>query len=271
MVVIATPHSLHPSQVAAAVTAGKAVFCEKPLALSRAEAQHAVEACQRAGVPLGLGANKRFWPSMRELSAVVASGQLGDVLHVEGHYSNENSRSHFASWRTLASEAPGGAITGTALHVLDTFVHLLGPVRRVQTQLVSRPPAPDPLDAVSVLLEFANGASGILASMRPTPFFWRVHVFGTKGSAEAIDENELVVRGPGRDVRRLTFPPVDSLRAEFDAYCDAVAGRPAQTVPTSEMLDTVAAFEVIIESLATAGKHGHPAMQPSNGNLGFES
>lgn len=256
MVVIATPHSLHASQIGAAAAAGKAVFCEKPLALSRAEAQRAVEACQRAGVPLGLGANKRFWPSMRELSAVVASGQLGDVLHVEGHYSNENSRSLFASWRNSASEAPGGAMTGTALHVLDSFVHLLGPVKRVQAQLVSRRPAPDPLDTVSVLLEFANGASGTLASMRATPFFWRVHVFGTQGSVEAIDENELVVRAPGRDVRRLTFPPVDSLCAELDAFCDAVEGQSKQPIPTSEMLATVAAFEAIIQALEKTGKHG---------------
>jgi len=249
MVVIATPHSLHASQVAAAAAAGKAVFCEKPLALSRAEAQSAVDACSRAGVPLGLGANKRFWPSMRELAAVVASGELGDILHIEGHYSNENSRSLFASWRNLPSESPGGAMTGTALHVLDAFVHLLGPVSRVQTQLVSRRPPPDPLDAVSVLLEFASGASGILASMRATPFFWRVHVFGTKGSAEAIDELDLVTRGPDRLVRRQSFTPVDSLRAELDAFCDALLGRAVPPIPTTEMLDTVAAFEAIVASL----------------------
>jgi predicted dehydrogenase len=92
MVVLATPHSLHPSQIIGAAEAGKAVFSEKPLALNRADAISAVEACQRAGVPLGLGANKRFWPSMRELKRVVAGGELGEILHVEGHYSNQNSR-----------------------------------------------------------------------------------------------------------------------------------------------------------------------------------
>jgi predicted dehydrogenase len=249
MVVIATPHSTHAAQVAAAAAAGKAVFCEKPLALTHAEAQRAVDACRRAGVPLGLGANKRFWPSMRELSAVVAKGELGEILHVEGHYSNENSRSLFASWRNSPSESPGGAMTGTGLHVLDAFVRMLGPVDRVQTQLVSRRPPPDPLDAVSVLLEFACGASGVLASMRATPFFWRVHAFGTRGSAEAIDENDLVLRGPGRSVRRLSFPPVDSLRAELEAFSDAVAGRSPPPIPTSQMLDTVAAFEAIVLSL----------------------
>jgi predicted dehydrogenase len=170
MVVLATPHSLHPSQIIGAAQAGKAVFSEKPLALNRADAISAVEACQRAGVPLGLGANKRFWPSMRELKRVVAGGELGEILHVEGHYSNQNSSKFFAAWRDSPNEAPGGAMTGTALHVLDAFVNLLGPVRRVNAQFVSRRPPPDPLDTISVLLEFANGASGVLASMRATPF-----------------------------------------------------------------------------------------------------
>src|SRR5581483_1031478 len=48
-VVLATPHSLHVDQIVAAAAAGKAVFCEKPLALTRAEAERAVDACKRAG------------------------------------------------------------------------------------------------------------------------------------------------------------------------------------------------------------------------------
>ncbi|HEX9555821.1 MAG TPA: Gfo/Idh/MocA family oxidoreductase [Reyranella sp.] len=249
VVVLATPHSLHPGQIVAAAEAGKAVFSEKPLALNRADAIAAVEACRRAGVPLGLGANKRFWPSMRELKRVVASGELGEILHVEGHYSNENSGKFFAAWRDSPNEAPGGAMTGTALHVLDAFVNLIGPVRRVNGQLVSRRPPPDPLDAISVLVEFANGASGVLASMRATPFYWRVHAFGTAGSAEAIGENDIVVRRTGGRARRETFPPVDSLRDELEAFAGAVDGRSAPPIPTVQMIDTVAAFEAVIRSV----------------------
>jgi predicted dehydrogenase len=76
LIVIATPHSLHLQQVLAAAAASKAVFCEKPLALTKVDAMWAVEACRQAGVPLGLGANKRFWPSMRELTRIVRSGEL---------------------------------------------------------------------------------------------------------------------------------------------------------------------------------------------------
>jgi predicted dehydrogenase len=250
LIVIATPHSLHLPQVLAAAAAGKAVFCEKPLALTKVDAMRAVEACRQAGVLLGLGANKRFWPSMRELTRVVKSGELGEILHIEGHYSNENSRTLFASWRNLSSEAPGGAMTGTALHVLDAFIHLLGPVRHVKAQLVSQRPPPDPLDAVSVLIEFASGASGVLASMRATPFFWRVHVFGTQGSAEAVGETEVVLRKSGNVPVRQSLPPVDSLRVELDAFAEAVAGNAATPIQLDEMIDVVAAFEAIICTLS---------------------
>jgi predicted dehydrogenase len=248
-VVLATPHSLHPNQIIASAKAGKAVFCEKPLALNRTDAIAAVEACQHADVPLGLGANKRFWPSMRELKRVVAGGELGEILHVEGHYSNENSGKFFAAWRDSPKEAPGGAMTGTALHVLDAFVNLVGPVRRVNAQLVSRRPPPDPLDAISLQVEFANGASGVLASMRATPLFWRVHAFGTAGSAEAIGENEIVIRRTGGRTRRETFQAVDSLREELEAFADAIDGKSVSPISTAQMIDTVTAFEAVIASI----------------------
>lgn len=127
-VVLATPHSLHADQIVRVAAAGKPVFCEKPLALKRADAERAVAACQKARVPIGVGQNKRFWPSMAELRRVVASGALGKVMHIEGHYSNENSGLHFSAWRDSPGESPGGGMTGTGIHLLDAFVGIGGPV-----------------------------------------------------------------------------------------------------------------------------------------------
>src|ERR1700676_789802 len=61
-VVLATPPSGHPEQIVAAAAAGKHVFCEKPLALLKASADTAIEAVEAAGVTLGLGYNRRFYP-----------------------------------------------------------------------------------------------------------------------------------------------------------------------------------------------------------------
>ena len=248
-VVLATPHSLHLEQVLAAARAGKPVFCEKPLALRKTDAAKMIEACARAGVVLGVGHNRRWWPAMRELQRLVDAGELGQLLHVEGHNSNENSNQVAGGWRTLPAESPGGGMTGAGLHVLDAMVGLAGPVRRAQAQLLERKPPPAPHDTVSVLLEFAGGASGLLATVRATPFYWRVHAFGTKGNAEVLGETEIVLRFSGQPPRRLQLEPADSLRNELEAFADAIDGRAPFPVPPRQMLQTVAAFEAVIQSL----------------------
>ena len=76
-VVLATPHSQHSEQVIAAAQAGKHVFCEKPFALTKADADAAVAATKKAGVTLGLGYNRRFHPEMTALRDKITAGDLG--------------------------------------------------------------------------------------------------------------------------------------------------------------------------------------------------
>jgi len=256
-IALATPHSLHANQIVAVAKAGKHVFCEKPLALKRADAERAVAACREAGVVLGVGQNKHFWPSMRELRRIAASGALGEILHIEAHYSNENSSNFFAPWRDLPTETPGAGMTGTGIHLLDAFSSIVGQAAEVHAQFVSRRGGHDPRDTVSVLFKFVNGVSGFLGAVRASPVYWRVHVFGDRASAEALGETELVVRSQKGKVERFTYPAVDSLRAEFDAFADAVAGNAPYPISTTEMIHTIAAFDAICRSI----EHGK-SMQP---------
>jgi predicted dehydrogenase len=250
-VLLATPHSLHPAQVEACARAGKQVFCEKPLALHRSDAARMFAACRKAGVGLAVGHNRRFWPSMRALRDVVASGELGDILHVEGHNSNENSQSITSGWRLSPEESPGGGLTGAGLHVLDGFVSILGPVRQVHAQLRVREAGPPPLDTAVLMLDFASGVTGTLATVRATPFYWRVHVFGTRGSAEVLDEVTLVRRQSGSKPHTIVYPGIDVLRAELDAFADMVAQRQPYPVKEAEVLATLAAFEAALRSMQT--------------------
>ncbi|MEJ0020628.1 MAG: Gfo/Idh/MocA family oxidoreductase [Acetobacteraceae bacterium] len=250
-IVLATPHSLHAEQIIEVAAAGSPVFCEKPLTLTRADAARAIGACERAGVILALGENNRFFPNMQEMRRIVAAGDLGDPMHVEGHTSNENSGHFFGAWRHSEAESPAGGMTGAGIHVLDALVHLMGPVDTVTAQLVTRKPPPDPTDMVSAMFRFASGATGVFATLRSTPNYRRVHVFGRAGSAEAIGDTELVIRRSGRPMQLLRFPAVDSLRAELEAFADAIAGRAPYPITGQEMLDTVGAFEALVESVAT--------------------
>jgi predicted dehydrogenase len=250
-VVLATPHSLHADQIVRVAAAGKPVFCEKPLALTRADAERAIGAVRKAGVPVGVGQNKRFWPSMSGLRGVVASGALGKIMHIEGHYSNENSGLHFSSWRESPRESPGGGMTGTGIHLLDAFVGIGGPVAEVSARVITHRSGADPRDAASVMFRFANDLSGYFGLVRASPFYWRVQVFGDEGSVEALGETDLVIRMRGGKVERREFQKVDSLLAEIDAFADAAAGRAPYPVTPEEMVNTIAAFEAIIRSMDT--------------------
>lgn len=250
-VVLATPHSLHRPMVEASARAGKQIFCEKPFALNFADAAAMVEACNRAGVVLGVGHNRRFWPSMVALKRAVDAGELGQLLHIEGHFSNEHSNNTAGTWRDSPEESPGGGITGAGLHVLDAFLNIIGPVKKVRGQLIVRKAPPVARDVASVILEFANGVSGAFTTVRATPLYWRVHVFGDRGSAESISENELQIHRSNAQPERIALAPVDSLRIELEAFADAVDGRAAYPVSAAEVLRTVATFEAVIKALET--------------------
>lgn len=255
-VVLATPHSLHVDQIAAVAAAGKPVWCEKPLALTRAEAERAVAACRAAGVVLGLGNNKRCFPAMRELKRLVADGTLGDILHVEAHFTNEHSTRVAGGWRDDPQESPGGGMTGAGLHLLDACVNLAGPVARVDARLFAHKPPPDPRDAAAVLVEFESGATGLLATVRAGPMYWRVHVFGTGGWAEALGETTLIVALMGEEPQTRSYPDVDSLAVLLESFGEAIETGVPFAVSTAQMLDTVSAFEAVIASM----RSGHPVL-----------
>jgi len=250
-VVLATPHSLHCEQVIKVAAAGKPVFCEKPLSLTRADAERAINAVKSAKVPIGVGQNKRFWPSMVELRRVVASGALGRIMHVEGHYSNEHSSKFFAPWRNLPNETPGAGMTGTGIHILDAFANIAGPAEKITAQFISHRQGSDPRDTVSVLFRFKNGISGFLGAVRASPLYFRVHVFGDEGSVEALGETQTVIRLKGGKTEVKDFPKIDSVLAEIDAFASAVAGTAPYPITTDEMVNTIASFDAVIRSIAS--------------------
>ncbi len=73
-VILCTPHSRHREQILAAAKAGKHVFCEKPLALTRRDAVDCVDACAAAGRVLAIVHERRFEPPILELRRLAASG-----------------------------------------------------------------------------------------------------------------------------------------------------------------------------------------------------
>jgi predicted dehydrogenase len=140
-------------------------------------------------------------------------------------------------------------LTGAGLHVLDGFTSLVGPARRVYARFNPREAGPPQLDTAMLAIDFESGVTGTLATVRATPFYWRVHVFGTRGSAEVLDEATMVLRKSGTAPHQIKYPAVDSLAAELDAFADAIEGKHPFPVPEADVLATLSAFEAALRSM----------------------
>jgi predicted dehydrogenase len=249
-VVLATPHTQHVDEVIAAARAGKHVFCEKPLALTKDRARRAVTACREARVVLGIGTDKRYFPAIAEVIRLTESGELGPLIHVEGNFSNEVAAG-FTPWRESFEETPAGGMTGTGIHVLDTLVRIAGPVRRTHTQFLSLKPSPDPWDSLSVLLEFASGVGGTLTAVRSTPTYLRIHAFGRNGSAEAVSRNDIIIRKSGAEPIRLKLQGPDSVRVNLEHFANAIDRSAPYPVTPETILNVTNSFIAIADAIRT--------------------
>ena len=255
-VVLATPHSLHLKQIQQAAKAGKHVFVEKPMTLTRKTAEKAIEACRAAGVTLSIGFNRRHAPSFVEMLKSIRSGRIGDVLHIEATHSGPTGYSlDTTSWRSTRAEAPAGGMTARGIHTLDGMIQIAGPVASVYAFSDKRKLAPeaDMDDTTSMLLRFAGGATGSLSTVFVTADLYRMHVFGSKGWIEMRGDTELITRGLEGQPERITLPAVDKEKAELEAFADAVAEKRNFVVPPEEAINGIAVLEVI-EASARKGK-----------------
>ena len=252
-VILATPHSLHMKQIQQAAKAGKHVFVEKPITLTRKTAEKAVEACRTAGITLGIGFNRRHAPSFVEMMYRIRSGKIGDVLHVEATHSGPTGYNLDASsWRSTRAEAPAGGMTARGIHTLDGMIQIAGLVTSVYAFSDKRklPADVDMDDTTSMLLKFASGATGTLSTVFVTADLYRMHVFGSKGWIEMRGDTELIMRGLQGQPERITLPAVDKEKAELEAFADAAEEKKNFVVPAGEAVNGIAVLEAIVASAA---------------------
>jgi predicted dehydrogenase len=174
-VIIATPNRWHHPIALAAARAGLHVLCEKPLALTLAEAREMAAACDAAGVRHMTAFTYRFVPAMRYMKHLVDDGFVGEPWHFRAQRLQDWGR-RFLAWRQQAAEAGTGEIGDMLSHRLDYGHLLIGPIARVMAATrriwdtrvdASGQPQPSDLeDWVGCLAEFATGATGVLESSK---------------------------------------------------------------------------------------------------------
>jgi len=183
------PDAVHVEPTLAAIRAGKHVVCEKPLALTAADAEALYHAAEEAGVKHLTCFNYRFMPAVRLAHDLIKGGEIGEVHQARFRYSQE--------WRTdPAAElpAPAGALTIIGCHAVDQARFLVGEITAVSGQVTSpvtteerrfRGEPVDQDDTVAILAEFDSGVVGTIDASLVSPgrknhLAWEIN--GSKGS-----------------------------------------------------------------------------------------
>ncbi|HET7881345.1 MAG TPA: Gfo/Idh/MocA family oxidoreductase [Acetobacteraceae bacterium] len=250
-VVYATPHTQHTAQVMRAAQAGKAVFVEKPLALSTVDAYAAAEVARDAGVVLAVGYNRRFHPSMALLRRAVRDQRLGTLVTLSAEQTALHGLEYAQdAWRAQSEEAPGGAMTASGVHLVDGMIDLAGRVASVYAR-VTRRAAQHSDDTTDILLTFENGASGhIFCSVVAAPNY-RMAVYGTEGLAEIIGhpmQTFRFVAATGGAPQVTETPGFNMLAAELEAFAASVESNQPFPTPIEQVLHGVEVFEAVVLS-----------------------
>src|SRR3984893_15031064 len=259
-VVLATPHSLHESQIIAAAAAGKHIHVEKPITLNRAGADPAVDAARKAGVAKAVGYCRRFHPSVVEVRRRLAEGRLGTVISMVAQHTT--STGQFIApdnWRAAPEEAPGGALTAVGVHALDHMIEFAGRVRDVRCVTARNIPGPSD-DTTTVMLRFDGGATGLIFCSVATATNFSFSLYGTKALAEISGANLQTFRFvPGSrqaPTGPVTAPPdetvehtgFDMLHAELTEFARSIREQRAYPVPLADVLHGMSVFDAIVRS-----------------------
>ena len=159
-VLVATPNHLHEVHVRTALSAGCAVLCERPLALTSDGVERIQDAARLAGRPVVVGMNHRYRSDVQALRAFVAGGELGALRAIRtGWYYFRPSRAELG-WRRRPQESGGGALFDLGLPLLDLSLWLADCPEELSVRGIVHQTAGHAVeDAASALLTCASGLS----------------------------------------------------------------------------------------------------------------
>jgi myo-inositol 2-dehydrogenase/D-chiro-inositol 1-dehydrogenase len=233
-VVIATPAPFHAQAIVAAAESGKAVFCEKPIADTLADADRAIAAARRASVPLQVGFQRRFDADYRRARELVANGGLGAIQLLR-------STTRDPSLDQPEKVTPGAIFRETLIHDFDVLRFLAAGAEPVEVYASADALVlPDwkvrgMLDTAAVMLRYDSGAFATAdASFQA--------VYGYDVRAEAFGSAGMVSIGESSPIRFVHHTAAGALQprprwfidlfeaayaAELEAFAAAVRGATA--------------------------------------------
>jgi UDP-N-acetyl-2-amino-2-deoxyglucuronate dehydrogenase len=187
-VVVCTPSGLHPTHGIAAARAGKHVITEKPMAISLADADALVQACDAAGVHLFVVKQNRLNPPVQLLRRAIDKGRFGRiyVANTTVRWTRPQEYYDSARWRGTW-EFDGGAIMNQASHYVDLMQWLVGPVESVVAKTATLGRRIETEDTGIAVLRFRSGALGVIevtVLTYPRNMEGSITILGEKGTVK---------------------------------------------------------------------------------------
>lgn len=217
---ITAPSNAHKAIAIAAAENGKHIFCEKPLALTLADAREMLEAVRKNGVKHQIGFNYRFAPAVQLMKNMIDAGKIGTIRHVRASYLQDFiiDPAFPLIWRLRKEVCGSGSLGDLGAHFIDLARFLAGDFKSVmgmqKTFIKSRPMVENMIglsasandnaprgevdvdDGTVFIAEFENGALGVFEATRFAQGHKNdlsIEINGDKGSLKFVFErmNEL--------------------------------------------------------------------------------
>ena len=260
------PNHLHVPWSIRAAQAGKHVLCEKPIALSAAEAEELRTARDRTGVLIGEAFMVRAHPQWLEARRLVESGSIGPLRLVSGHFSYYRRDPRDIRSRP---EYGGGALMDIGCYpiTISRWMFAAEPIEVIAQ--IERDPEYGVDRLASALLRFAAGQAVFACSGQLVPF-QRMEIFGTTGRIQVeipfnappdrpcrivVDDGSAL---GGLSAKPIEFPTVDQYTLQADRFSDAIRGRGTIPVSIDDAVGNMAVIDALFRS-ADSGRWEAPA------------
>ena len=277
MVVIGSPSGMHAAQGIEAARHGLHVLVEKPIDINSERADALIAKCKDARVKLGVIFQDRFQPDIRRLKQLISQGMLGKPLLVDARVKWFRPSEYYGGsrWRGTWALDGGGALMNQGIHTVDLLLWLLGDVRRVQARVATLLQKIETEDTGLALLDFANGAVGVLqATTAAYPGYRRrLEITGSEGTV-ILEQDRLIAldlrkpsgialfTGEGDRNGSATSPVVSDLRGHQSAIEDFIRAIEEDGMPECDGPGgrrSVALVEAIYRASRSAQNHPHSA------------
>jgi predicted dehydrogenase len=198
IVIIGSPSGVHAAHGIAAVRRGLHVLVEKPIDINTSRAGALIEEAEKARVKLGVIFQDRLKPGIRRMKELVDRGALGSPILADARVKWYRPPEYYSNspWRGTFALDGGAALINQGIHTVDLLLWLLGDVRRVQATGRTSLHKIEGEDTLAALLEFENGALGVLQTATSVfpGYPRRIELTGSEGTAILEHDRLIEVR-----------------------------------------------------------------------------